>query len=151
MPQSLAQLYTHVVFSTKNRVAYLDDVELRDRVHAYLGGACGKLNSPSLIVGGPSDHVHILCSMNRNQAVAELVRELKRESSKWVKEQASTLNDFHWQGGYGAFSVSPSHVEILREYIATQAAHHEKVTFKDEFRRLLEKYNLQFDEQYVWD
>src|SRR5207249_1109194 len=113
MGHSLAQIYLHVVFSTKDRRPYLQHAPLRAELHRYLGGTCRGLGSPSLIVGGVADHVHLLCRLSRTQTVAEFLRELKRESSKWVKEQDPQLADFHWQGGYGAFSVSPAHVRPL--------------------------------------
>jgi len=151
MPQSLAQLYTHLVFSTKLRKPYLRDSQLRDNLHAYLAGACHKLDSPSLIVGGVEDHVHILCRLSKTMNVAELIRELKRESSKWVKDVSTRLGMFQWQSGYGAFSISPSHVRALMRYISNQVTHHHTESFQDEFRRLCQKYGLEIDERYVWD
>jgi putative transposase len=118
MPQSLAQIYLHIVFSTKDRRPMLQDPTIRDEAHNYLGGACNKLDCPVLRVGGVSDHVHILCRLGRTITVADLIKELKRESSRWLKTKSPDLKDFFWQNGYGAFSVSPSHVETLREYIA---------------------------------
>jgi putative transposase len=151
MPQSLAQVYLHIVFSTRERRPFLQDASVRDEAHNYLGGTCNNLDCPVLRVGGVSDHVHILCRLGRCISVADLVRELKRECSKWVKTKAPDLGDFHWQNGYGAFSVSPGHVEAVRRYIETQEAHHREVTFQDEFRRLLTRYGLEWDERYVWD
>ena len=151
MPQSLSKVYLHVVFSTKNRVPYLSDRGLRQETHAYLAGACRNLGSPSLIVGGVEDHVHISCFMSRTLTMADFVGELKRESSKWIKTKARSLSDFHWQSGYGIFSISPVHVEDLRKYIADQESHHRRETFKDKFRRLLKKYDIDYDERYVWD
>ena len=151
MPQSLVQLYTHLVFSTKHRKPFLKDDTLRGNLHAYLAGTCKNLESPSLIVGGVEDHVHILCRLSKTISVAVLIRELKRESSKWVKLESSRLTMFQWQNGYGAFSVSPSHVEALKRYIANQAEHHKTETFQDEFRRLCRKYGIEIDERYVWD
>jgi REP element-mobilizing transposase RayT len=151
MPQSLAQIYLHVVFSTKQRRAYLQSAELCDELHKYLGGVCRNLDAPSLIVGGAVDHVHVLRRFSRTITLADFVRELKRDSSKWLKTKSHELADFHWQDGYGAFSISPSHVEALRRYIANQRAHHEKESFQDEFRRLLKKYGVEYDERYVWD
>jgi putative transposase len=104
-----------------------------------------------LRVGGVADHIHVLCRFGRTLSIANLLQELKRESSKWIKTQSNTLADFHWQNGYGAFSISPSHVEEVRHYIATQEEHHRTVTFQEEFRRLLSKYGLEWDERYVWD
>jgi REP element-mobilizing transposase RayT len=124
MAQSLSQLYTHVVFSTKERFGFLRNRELRERMHAYLVGTCTNLESPSLIVGGAEDHVHLLVRLSKNIAVAEFVRELKRESSKWIKSQRDDLDKFHWQQGYGAFSISPGHVEKLIAYIRGQEEHH---------------------------
>ncbi|HEV3079885.1 MAG TPA: transposase [Gemmataceae bacterium] len=109
MPQSLSQIYLHVVFSTKNRARYLQNNELRIKVHAYLAGICKNLESPAIIIGGVEDHVHILCRLSKNISVANFVRELKRDSSKWLKIESSELSDFYWQAGYGAFSSSPSH------------------------------------------
>ena len=151
MSQSLAQVYLHLVFSTKYRQPFLKDEELREHAHAYLAGTCKKLDSPSLIVGGVEDHIHILCRQSKNIALKTLVGELKRESSKWVKTQEPELSEFYWQRGYGAFSISPSHVKALTEYIANQMEHHKTETFQDEFRRLCKKYELEIDERYVWD
>ena len=151
MSQSLVQLYTHLVFSTKHRGPYLKDSALRDKLHAYLAGACKNLQSPSLVIGGVEDHVHILCRLSKTISVSKLIRELKRESSKWVKSESSRLAVFQWQNGYGAFSISPSHVEDLERYIANQPEHHKAETFQDEFRRLCRKYGIEIDERYVWD
>ena len=151
MPQSLSQIYLHVVFSTKNRARLLQDRGLRERTHAYLAGACRNLDSPSIIVGGVEDHVHILCRLAKTLSISEFVRELKRESSKWLKDQSPDLSSFFWQGGYGAFSISPGHVDGLTGYIARQEEHHKQETFQEEFRRVLRLYGIEFDEQYVWD
>lgn len=151
MPQSLAQIYIHIVFSTKGRAPFLKDKPIRDDLHSYLGGASNELGCPVIRIGGVEDHVHVLCRFGREIAVSSLVKELKRESSKWLKAQGPSLADFYWQGGYGAFSISPGHVEILREYIANQEEHHRHETFHDEFRRLLTKYGVEWDERYVWD
>ncbi len=151
MPQSLAQIYVHLIFSTKGRAAYLQDAAIREEAHNYLGGASANLGCPVLRVGGVADHVHLLCRLGRTITVADLVKELKRQSSEWLKTKSPGLANFHWQNGYGAFSVSPGHVEALRDYIANQEVHHRNVTFQEEFRRLLTKYGLAWDERYVWD
>jgi REP element-mobilizing transposase RayT len=151
MPQSLVQLYVHLVFTTKDRQPFLADKGLRERTHAYLAGICKGQGSPALLVGGVADHVHILCRLSKLEGVAALVRELKRESSKWVKEQPEGSASFYWQEGYGAFSISPGHVENLKEYIRNQEEHHKKVTFEDELRRLCRKYGIELDERYAWD
>ena len=151
MPQSLAETYFHIVFSTKDRVPFLRDRALRDELHTYLGGTCRKLKSPSLIVGGVEDHVHILCRFGRTITTADLLLGLKKESSKWIKRKDRSLDNFHWQGGYGVFSTVEDRIPELRLYIATQEEHHRTESFKDEFRRLLKEHNAEYDERYVWD
>jgi REP element-mobilizing transposase RayT len=140
-----------LVFSTKHRKPYLRDNGLRRRVHAYLVGICRNLDCPSLTTGGVEDHVHILCRFGKAIQVKDLMRDLKRDSSKWVKTLDAPLPDFHWQLGYGAFSISPAHVGELKRYIADQEEHHRHETFQDEFRRLCKKYGVEIDERYVWD
>ena len=151
MPQSLVQLYVHLVFSTKNRQPFLEDELLRDRLHAYLAGICNNQQSPALIVGGVDDHVHLLCRLSKTLMIADLIREVKRDSSKWVKEQDRALAQFAWQNGYGAFSVSPTHVAPLKQYIADQEKHHASESYQEEFRRLCKKYGVELDERYAWD
>ena len=111
MPQSLAQVYLHLVFSTKDRRPFLQDTDLRNEMHNYLGGICNGLACPILRVGGVADHVHLLCRLGRSIAIADLIKELKRESSKWIKTKSPSLANFHWQNGYGAFSIGPGHVD----------------------------------------
>ena len=151
MPQSLVQLYIHIVFSTKDRRRFLQPEELRDRVHAYLAKICHNQGSPSLKVGGVEDHVHILCRLTKVSSISHLLHELKRESSKWVKEQDPGLKQFYWQSGYSAFSVSPPEVKDLIGYIASQEVHHKHESFKDEFRQLCKQHGVEIDERYVWD
>lgn len=151
MPQSLAQIYLHLVFSTKHRQPLLIDPVLRDHVHAYLSTVCNTMKCPSIRVGGISDHVHLLVRFGRTCTVADLIRELKRASSKWIKTQSNDLKNFEWQDGYGAFSVSPIHIDPLIIYIKNQDKHHEKESFQAEYRRLLKKYGLEYDEKYIWD
>ena len=151
MPQSLAQVYLHIVFSTKDRQPFLRDHALRDRTHAYLAGACMNLQAPSLKVGGVEDHVHLLCRLSKTLSIATLIQGLKRESSKWVKQQTRDVRAFYWQSGYGAFSISPSHVDALVEYIERQEEHHRRESFQDEFRRICARYGVVIDERFVWD
>jgi REP element-mobilizing transposase RayT len=151
MPQSLAQIHLHLVFSTKGRVGALQNRALRDETLRYLGGTCNNLECPAVCVGGVADHVHVLCLLNRTIAVARLVQELKRESSTWLRGKDPSLADFHWQNGYGAFSISRGHVGALRKYIENQELHHATKSFQDELRRLLKKHDLAWDERYVWD
>ena len=151
MSQSLVQIYVHIVFSTKNRQPFLPDSIFRNRVHAYLAEICKKLESPAIIVGGVADHVHCLCRLSKTSDVSSLIRDLKRDSTNWIKLENPRLHDFHWQNGYGAFSVSPGHVEPLKEYIANQEEHHKTESFQNEFRRVCGKYGVEIDEKYVWD
>ena len=151
MGQSLVQIYVHVIFSTKQRQPFLRDVALREKLNAYIAGICRNHNSPAIIVGGVEDHVHILFRLGKQMAVSDLVREIKRDSSKWVKSQEPILSQFHWQDGFGAFSVSPGHVDDLKTYIANQVEHHLTECFQDEFRRVCAKYGVEINEQYVWD
>lgn len=151
MPQSLVQVYLHLVFSTKDRAPFLRDKSLRERMHGYLAGACTQLDSPAIIVGGVEDHVHILIRFSKVLEIANLIRDIKRESSKWVKDQSAQCSEFQWQRGYGAFSISPSHVAALTKYIREQEQHHKSESFQDEFRRLCRKYGIEIDEKYCWD
>lgn len=151
MPQSFGQVDVHIVFSTKGRRPLLQDAAIRDELHRYLGGTCNKLDCPVLRVGGVADHVHVLCRLGRTMSIGELVRELKRESSQWVKTKGASLADFYWQNGYAAFSVSPRNVEMVRDYVARQEEHHRSETFQDEYRRLSLEHGLKWDERYVWD
>jgi REP element-mobilizing transposase RayT len=151
MPQSLAQIYLHIVFSTKGRVPFLKDKAFRERLYGYMVGICRNLDCPSLIINGTEDHVHILCRFSKNIAVKDFVRDLKKDSSVWIKAENPDLAEFYWQGGYGAFSISPGHVDDLTNYIADQENHHRTATFQDEFRRLCKKYGVEIDERYVWD
>jgi putative transposase len=151
MPQSLAQVYLHIVFATKERYPWLKSKELREDVHAYLAGTLNNMDCPCVIAGGVEDHVHILCRLGRTVAIANVVRDIKKASSGMLHDRGEALRGFHWQNGYGAFSISPAHVEALTAYIRDQAEHHREISFQDEYRRLLKKYGLEFDERYVWD
>ena len=151
MPQSLVQIYLHIVFSTKDRCPFLQDGDLREHLHAYLVGACRNLDCSALRIGGVQDHMHLLVRFSKKFEVASLIRELKRESSKWIKTQPTGPATFQWQNGYGAFSVSPSHVPALEKYIANQEEHHREESFQDELRRLCQKYGIEIDERYVWE
>jgi putative transposase len=151
MPQSLAQVYLHIVFSTKDRYPWLKSKELQADVHAYMAATLNNMDCPCLIVGGVEDHVHILCRLGRTITIADVVRDIKRASTGMLADRGEALMGFHWQNGYGAFSISPAHVEALTAYIRNQEEHHRKESFQDEYRRLLRKYGMEFDERYVWD
>jgi putative transposase len=150
MSQSLIQIMLHVVFSTKNRESWLQD-EIRDELHAYIGGIIKNRGGVLLKAGSVSDHIHLLMALPRTCSAAEMVKHIKVDSSKWIKSKSVSYHKFYWQSGYGVFSISPSHERVVGDYIANQADHHRVVTFQDEYRRILKKYGVQFDEHYVWD
>src|SRR4051794_5920323 len=151
MPQSLAKILVHTVFSTKDRRPFLHDLIMGDELHRYLGGILTNLGCQSITIGGIEDHVHILCALSRTCQAAEMVKEVKRGSSLWLKTKRSYLGDFAWQNGYGIFSIGFSQMASVCGYIAGQEEHHQKVSFQDEFRLLLKRYEIEFDERYVWD
>jgi REP element-mobilizing transposase RayT len=148
MPQSLARVLVHLVFSTKHREPFLT-TDKRGRAFAYLGGTLNAIDCPAVIVGGVADHVHLLFVLSRTMPLSKAVEELKKESSKWAKEAVHPA--FYWQNGYGAFSVSPSNVPQVTAYIENQESHHRILSFQDEFRELLRRHNIAWDERYVWD
>lgn len=150
MPQSLSKVILHLVFSTKNREPWLDS-EIRPRMHAYLATICRDLGSEALRVGGVSDHVHVLTTLPRTLSQAQIIEKIKKTSSKWIKTIDRRSRGFSWQRGYGAFSVSPSQIEAVLQYIDTQQEHHRTRSFKEEYRELLRKHGVEFDERYVWD
>ncbi|MGE4182472.1 MAG: IS200/IS605 family transposase [Limisphaerales bacterium] len=150
MPQSLAQILVHLVFSTKHRDSILADAD-RDELHAYIGGILANHQGSLLAAGSVGDHIHLLIAHPRTCAPADLVMEIKTGSSKWLKSRGNRYAGFHWQTGYGIFSVSPSHRAAVEAYLARQPEHHRRVSFQEEYRKLLRKYSVMFDERYVWD
>ncbi len=150
MGQSLVQNYIHIIFSTKHREPLIQP-PVEQELHAYLGGICNRLESQSIIVGGYTDHIHILCKLSKKIPLMKLIEELKSPSSKWIKTKGKSYEKFYWQDGYGAFSVNPSEIDIVIAYIANQKEHHKKKTFQDEYRAFLKKYQIEYDERYVWD
>jgi len=150
MPQSLVRNYLHITFSTKNRVALIDG-SIQDELYKYLGGICKNNECNPLIVGGHYDHVHILCLLSQKIALMKLIEEIKSHSSKWIKTKGENYANFYWQNGYGSFSVNPIETDVVKKYILNQAEHHKKVMFQDEYRAFLRKYNVEYDERYVWD
>jgi putative transposase len=151
MPQSLARIWLHIVFSTKERRVYLQNEEIRDEMFRMLGYHATAAGCPPARVGGWTDHVHVLCGLSRTVTVAGLVEVLKRETSKWIKQRVTDLSTFHWQNGYGAFSVSQSNVDQVIEYIDRQPEHHRRMTFQEEFRAICARHSIEIDERYVWD
>ena len=150
MPQSLSRVYVHITFSTKNRLNKIDD-QIAPILFEYIGGICKQMECNPVIVGGYRNHVHILCLLSRKVAQMKLLENVKKSSSKWVKTKGEKYSDFYWQDGYGIFSVNPGEVDVVTRYISNQEEHHKKKDFKAEFRGSLKKYNVPYDERYVWD
>ena len=149
MPQSLAKLYTHLVFSTKNRRNCIDDA-VGLKLHAYMAGILNGIGCPCLLINSMSDHAHVLFVMSRTMSLSDVVKNLKSGSTAWIHREYPLLRDFHWQTGYAAFSVSQSAVEPVTAYIADQKAHHAQRDFQSELRTMLRQYGIDFDERYLW-
>ncbi len=150
MGQSLNKTYIHLVFSTKNRKPLISK-EIQDDLFSYLGGICKNLECNPIQVGGYRDHIHILCLLSKKIALMNLVEKIKSNSSKWMKTKGEQFTDFYWQNGYGVFSVNPTEIEIVQQYILNQEEHHKKISFQDEFLKFLKKYKVEYDKKYVWD
>ncbi len=150
MPQSFACLHYHLIFSTKDRAALLTS-ECLPRLFAYIGGILRTADASLVAAGGMPDHIHLLVSLGRQVSIAEVLRLLKTNSSRWIHETYPDCRGFAWQSGYGAFSVSFSHLDRVRDYLARQAEHHRVVTFQEEYRAFLERHHIAFDERYLWE
>lgn len=150
MGQSLVKNYIHIVFSTKHRLPLIHE-PIETELYRYLGGICNNLECQVIKIGGYTDHVHILCLLSKKVTLVKLLEELKSHSSKWIKTKGVEYRNFYWQDGYGSFSVNPSQLEIVINYIANQKEHHSKKTFQKEYRAFLKKYEVEYDERYVWD
>ena len=148
MSQSYVQFYTHIVFHTKNNIKFIRE-EIEDELYSYLGGILRNYKSIPIQIGGTSDHVHVLCTLPKTMTPADLVEEIKKSSSKWIKTKESHYRNFYWQDGYGGFSVGWSQVEIVKNYIRNQKEHHRKVEFLDEYKMLLDEYGISYEERYL--
>ena len=148
MPQSLSKVYLHFIFSVKNRDKLISE-DVKSKLHSYIIGTAKNLGSYIEEIYANKDHIHILCTLPRTISIAELISKIKSSSSKWLKKQ--NIIDFSWQNGYGVFSVSSSKVNSVKKYILNQEDHHKTISFKDEYILFLKEYNIEFDEQYVWD
>ena len=150
MPQSLANILIHIIFSTKMRRPFIQP-EIIDDLHNYMGGIARYHQSQVHEIGGVADHVHLLVSLPRTLTLSRLIEEVKKGSSKWMKTNGAKYHNFAWQNGYGAFSIGQSSFDNVRQYIQNQEERHKTVKFQDEFRAFLRKYNIEYDERYVWD
>lgn len=148
MAQSYTNLLYHIVFSTKDRKPLITN-DVRTRLYEYIGGTIRGLGCVMIAIGGIEDHVHVLAKLRPDKSVSDVLRDLKANSSGWMHDVFPELRDFSWQRGYGAFTVSASQVERVRQYIANQEEHHRKQDFRDEFIGLLIKNGIEFDERYL--
>jgi len=148
MSQSFVQIYVHIVFHTKNNVKFIRE-EVENELYSYLGGILNNYKSNPIQIGGTSDHLHLLCTLPKTIALADLVEEIKKSSSKWIKSKGLNYPNFYWQDGYGAFSVSNSGVDAVKKYILNQKQHHKKVSFIDEYKRLMDEYGIIYEEKYL--
>lgn len=156
MPQSLARAIMHLVFATRDRRCAFRLERMRTDTAAYIAGILNHLDCAAIAIGVAADHVHILHLLSRTRTIADVAGTVKRESSEWIKQQPWALGnvdfaDFHWQTGYGVFSVSESRVEAVTTYIDQQMDHHRQMTFQDEYRTFLQRHRIEYDEQYLWD
>ena len=150
MSQSLARIYLHIIFTTKGHKKYLRN-DICSELYNYISKVVLEQGSCVVKIGSCEDHVHVLVDLSRTEALSNLVEIMKKRSSKWIKTKGEFYSDFSWQRGYGGFSISQSGIDVVKKYIDNQEEHHKKISFKDEFRMLLKKYNVSYDEKYVWD
>lgn len=150
MPQSLSKILLHLIFSTKNREALIPD-GIEQELHAYLAAACRARGSQAYRVGGTANHIHVACTLPRTVMVSKLMEEIKKSSSKWIKEKDQRCVGFSWQAGYGAFSLGQSQLDALVRYIDHQKEHHRKLNFQEEYLDFLKKYKIEYDERYIWE
>jgi putative transposase len=150
MASTFTNLLFHIVYSTKYRRSQIR-MDARERLYQYIGALIREQQGKLIEIGGMPDHVHILARLSPKLAVSEVLRHTKTNSSKWFNETLQDDDSFAWQRGFGAFSVSASNIEAVRDYIRNQESHHKELTFKDEFRALLLRHGIEFDEPYVFE
>ena len=150
MAQTLTSLLVHIIFSTKHR-QHLIYPEIESTLFAYIGGIFRNKNSHLLTAGGTTDHIHLLASQSKNIALSELLQDVKKDSSSWLKTQDRLFRNFHWQDGYAAFSVGTSEIARLKLYIGNQKEHHRKITFQQELIQFFTEYGIEYDERYLWN
>ncbi|HKJ68893.1 MAG TPA: IS200/IS605 family transposase [bacterium] len=150
MPQSLASIPIHFIWSTKDRHPFIKS-EIQAELYKYMAGIFRAHESPALIINGTENHIHALSIISRKITVAKLVEQVKKSSSKWVKTQGTLYQKFYWQHGYAAFGIGQSNIDDLKAYIANQEEHHHRRTFQEEYIAFLRKYDVEYDERCVWD
>ena len=150
MAQSLAKIYVHLVFRTKNGFPFISD-KIENELFAYIGGIIKISKGIPFLINGTKDHIHILSSLPKTMALSKFIEEIKRNSSRWIKTKGVEFSKFGWQNGYGAFSVSSSKKDVVVKYISNQKEHHKKMSFKEEYLSFLKEYELNYDEMYLWN
>lgn len=150
MGATLTSILLHITFSTKGREPTIP-LDLRPELFQYMGGVCRDMHSPLLHAGGVPDHVHLLISLGKSTAVADLMMHAKRSTSSWIKNQRPGLATFAWQDGYFAFSIGHDSIDAVRTYLDNQEEHHRTTGFKQEVLAFLTKYNVEYDAKYLWD
>jgi putative transposase len=150
LSQSLSRILVHSIFSTKSREHFIKEA-VRPQLHGYMAGIFKGCDSPAIVIGSMEDHAHALFVLSKTWPLCDVIQQVKKDSSKWIKARGLLYKNFHWQDGYGAFSVSESHAEQVMQYIENQREHHQKQSFQNEFRAFLKKYKVSYDERYVWD
>lgn len=150
MGQSLSNILTHIIFSTKNRQSFIHD-EIELRLYAYIKTICQDHGSHLIQIGGISNHIHLLVNLSRKYALSKFVNEIKSHSSKWIKTIDNDLQNFAWQSGYGAFSVGQLEYQKVVDYISRQKEHHQVISFQEEYLRFLKTYRIKYDEKYLWE
>jgi REP element-mobilizing transposase RayT len=150
MPQSLANLLVHIIFSTKDRQPFIKQ-NIEKQLYSYMASIFRECDSPAIIIGGTENHVHILFSLSKKYRLSKVIEDIKKSSSKWIKTKGLEYKKFYWQNGYGAFSIGASGKIATIKYIRNQKEHHRKKTFQEEFLKFLNKYQIKYDERYVWD
>ncbi|HTO14384.1 MAG TPA: IS200/IS605 family transposase [Edaphocola sp.] len=149
MAQSLSKLYVHIIFHTKYN-QNLIDVDIEAELYAYIGGVIKANGSFPIKINGTQNHIHVLSIMSKNIALSKFVEEIKRNSSRWIKTKGEKYHDFAWQGGYAGYSVSQSVVGKVERYIDNQKEHHKVVSFQEEYKKFLEEYEIDYDDNYLW-
>jgi len=150
MPQSITFNYSHITFSTKNRFPFIDK-NIENEIFSYIAGICKNLEFTPIKIGGYKDHIHILCILSRKTTLMKFIEQVKSHSSLWIKKKGKEYEKFYWQKGYGSFSVNPTEIDIVVQYIENQENHHKTKTFQEEYLAFLKKYKIEYDEKYLWD
>ncbi|MBS0633975.1 MAG: IS200/IS605 family transposase [Verrucomicrobia bacterium] len=150
MAQSLCDIILHIVFSTKERQGWILP-KIEDELYRFIFAVCRKNGCLPIRINGVEDHVHILLQLGKEIAPSKIISEIKSSSSRWIKTKGKEFAGFTWQSGYGAFSVSRPNIDVVMKYIDSQKEHHETISFQDEFRAMLNRAGIVYDEKYLWD